>query len=159
MPHPWNPAPALKASFALHGAAALGMLAIPGVWPWALGALAANHAVLTVAGLLVVIAMVIVGFVPETRKALLEVPYRKGVNNHMGSRFTADRDLMRVLLKPVKDRGLFFVDSRTTAKTVALDEARIDGDDAGEVDASLLGRLDGAEAQAPHLGLPFDPPQ
>jgi peptidoglycan/xylan/chitin deacetylase (PgdA/CDA1 family) len=48
----WKPAPALKASVALHGAAALGTLAVPAAWPWALGALAANHAVLTVAGLL-----------------------------------------------------------------------------------------------------------
>jgi RNA polymerase sigma-70 factor (ECF subfamily) len=30
-------------------------------------------------------------------------------------------------------------------QTVELDEARLDGDDAGEVDASLLGRLDGAD--------------
>ena len=52
------------------------------------------------------------------------VPFAAGTNNHMGSRFTAERDLMRILLKPIKDRGLFFVDSRTTAKTVALDEAR-----------------------------------
>lgn len=48
----WKPAPALKASFALHGTAALGTLALPAAWPWALGALVANHAVLTVAGLL-----------------------------------------------------------------------------------------------------------
>ena len=52
MPRPWTPSPAMKASFALHGAAALGSLAVPAAWPWALGALAANHAVLTVAGLL-----------------------------------------------------------------------------------------------------------
>ena len=52
MPPPWKPAPALKATFALHGAAVLGTLAMPAAWPWALGALAANHAVLTVAGLL-----------------------------------------------------------------------------------------------------------
>lgn len=52
MPQPWKPAPALKASFALHGAAALGTLALPAAWPWALGAVAANHAVLTLAGLL-----------------------------------------------------------------------------------------------------------
>ncbi len=52
MSRPWKPTPALKATFALHGAAALGTLAMPSVWPWALGALAANHAVLTVAGLL-----------------------------------------------------------------------------------------------------------
>lgn len=52
MPHAWKPSPAMKASFALHGAAALGTLAMPAAWPWALGALAANHAVLTLAGLL-----------------------------------------------------------------------------------------------------------
>jgi peptidoglycan/xylan/chitin deacetylase (PgdA/CDA1 family) len=52
MPRPWIPSPTLKASFALHGAAALGTLAAPALWPWALGALAANHGVLTIAGLL-----------------------------------------------------------------------------------------------------------
>ena len=31
MPQPWKPAPALKASFALHGAAALGTLALSSV--------------------------------------------------------------------------------------------------------------------------------
>lgn len=49
---PWKPSAALQASFALHGAAALGLAAQPRLWPWALGAVAANHAVLTVAGLL-----------------------------------------------------------------------------------------------------------
>ena len=48
----WKPSPFLKASFALHGLAAAGLLAAPQAWPWALGALIANHAVLTVAGLL-----------------------------------------------------------------------------------------------------------
>ncbi len=52
------------------------------------------------------------------------VPFATGTNNHMGSRFTAERDLMRMILRPIKERGLFFVDSRTTAKTVALDEAQ-----------------------------------
>ena len=48
----WKPSPFIQASFALHGAAALGTLAAPAVWPWALGAVALNHAVLTTAGLL-----------------------------------------------------------------------------------------------------------
>jgi peptidoglycan/xylan/chitin deacetylase (PgdA/CDA1 family) len=52
MPRPWIPSPTVKASFALHGAAALGTLAAPALWPWALGAVAANHALLTVAGML-----------------------------------------------------------------------------------------------------------
>jgi peptidoglycan/xylan/chitin deacetylase (PgdA/CDA1 family) len=47
----WTPSPAIKLSFAVHGVAGAGVLAAPGVWPWALGALAVNHAVLTAAGL------------------------------------------------------------------------------------------------------------
>ena len=52
MSRPWNPTPALKASAVVHGAAALGSVAVPGAWPWALGALAINHVVLTTAGML-----------------------------------------------------------------------------------------------------------
>ena len=48
----WMDTPALKASAALHAAAAAGAVAVPAGWPWALGAVAVNHAVLTVAGLL-----------------------------------------------------------------------------------------------------------
>ena len=65
------------------------------------------------------------------------VPFAAGTNNHMGSRFTADRDLMRVLLKPIKERGLFFVDSRTSAKTVALEEAQRMGIRAAQRDVFL----------------------
>jgi peptidoglycan-N-acetylglucosamine deacetylase len=50
-PRPWRPAPLLQASFALH-ALALGATAVqPGLWPWALGAMAADHLALTAAGL------------------------------------------------------------------------------------------------------------
>jgi polysaccharide deacetylase 2 family uncharacterized protein YibQ len=55
--------------------------------------------------------------------SLARVPFADGVNNHMGSKFTADVMLMRTLLAPMKDKGLLFVDSRTTAQTVAYDEA------------------------------------
>ena len=65
------------------------------------------------------------------------VPFAVGTNNHMGSRFTAERDLMRTILRPIKERGLFFVDSRTTAKTVALDEARKMGIPATQRDVFL----------------------
>jgi hypothetical protein len=65
------------------------------------------------------------------------VPFATGTNNHMGSRFTAERDLMRTILKPIKEKGLFFVDSRTTAKTVALDEARRMGVPATQRDVFL----------------------
>jgi peptidoglycan/xylan/chitin deacetylase (PgdA/CDA1 family) len=47
----WTPTPLLKASAALHlGAAALA-LARPSLWPWALGAVVANHVQLTATGL------------------------------------------------------------------------------------------------------------
>ncbi|HPW18946.1 MAG TPA: divergent polysaccharide deacetylase family protein [Candidatus Aminicenantes bacterium] len=65
------------------------------------------------------------------------VPFAAGANNHMGSRFTAERDLMRAVLRPLKERGLFFVDSRTTAKTVAYEEARAMGVPAAQRDVFL----------------------
>ena len=51
MPTRWTPSPLLSASAAVHGAAALGTLAVPAAWPWAAGALVANHALLAGAGL------------------------------------------------------------------------------------------------------------
>jgi uncharacterized protein len=41
-----------------------------------------------------------------------------GVNNHMGSRFTANKPDMETVLKLFKARGLMFLDSRTTAQSV-----------------------------------------
>ncbi len=38
-----------------------------------------------------------------------------GINNHMGSRFTADSEGMRLVLSELKRRGLIFVDSVTTS--------------------------------------------
>ncbi len=42
-----------------------------------------------------------------------------GINNHMGSRFTQSTDGMRIVLKEVKRRGLFFLDSLTSQRSVA----------------------------------------
>ena len=47
----WSPAPLLYASAAVHLGAAAALLARPRMWPWALGALALNHAGLAAAGL------------------------------------------------------------------------------------------------------------
>lgn len=51
MPARWTPSPFLNASAVVHGAAVLGTLAVPAAWPWAAGALVANHALLAGAGL------------------------------------------------------------------------------------------------------------
>src|SRR5271170_5972989 len=62
--------------------------------------------------------------VDATLAGMLEtVPYAAGVNNHQGSRATADSALMQALMPALRQRGLFFVDSRTDAKTVAYDMA------------------------------------
>ena len=55
---------------------------------------------------------------------LASVPYVAGVNNHMGSRATSDPPLMAAVMKELASRRLYFIDSRTTASTVALDAAR-----------------------------------
>jgi polysaccharide deacetylase 2 family uncharacterized protein YibQ len=51
------------------------------------------------------------------------IPHVRGVNNHMGSKVTADAEMMRAILEPVRERGLFFLDSRTTGRSVAFDVA------------------------------------
>jgi uncharacterized protein len=52
------------------------------------------------------------------------VPHAAGVNNHEGSLATADPQLMAALMASLRARNLFFIDSRTTAATVAYDAAR-----------------------------------
>ena len=47
----WHPAPLLKASAALHVGALAVALVRPQLWPWALGAVVANHLQLTATGL------------------------------------------------------------------------------------------------------------
>lgn len=46
------------------------------------------------------------------------VSHIKGVNNHMGSKMTEDVDLMRLIFSVLKTRGLFFLDSRTTRRSI-----------------------------------------
>jgi uncharacterized protein len=55
---------------------------------------------------------------------LQNVPDAAGVNNHQGSQATADAALMDELMPVLRDRHLFYVDSRTTAATVAYDTAQ-----------------------------------
>ena len=50
-----------------------------------------------------------------------------GVNNHMGSRFTRDRARMDIVLSELKTRGLFFLDSRTSGRSVGAKAAAAAG--------------------------------
>jgi hypothetical protein len=58
------------------------------------------------------------------QKAMAAIPHARGVNNHMGSLLTSDQRVMRRVLGLLKERGLFFVDSKTTGETVAHAVAR-----------------------------------
>ncbi|MBR5346198.1 MAG: divergent polysaccharide deacetylase family protein [Deltaproteobacteria bacterium] len=55
---------------------------------------------------------------------LQRVPGAAGVNNHMGSRFTADGQRMALVLAELRRHGLFFVDSRTSGSSVGYRTAR-----------------------------------
>lgn len=63
----------------------------------------------------------------ETRRlleaALDTVPGAAGMNNHMGSKATADEELMRRVMSFLDEKGMFFLDSRTTAGTVSASAA------------------------------------
>ncbi len=47
--YPWRPAPAVRLSLLLHAAAVATAALQPALWPWALGAVAANHVLLAAA--------------------------------------------------------------------------------------------------------------
>lgn len=55
---------------------------------------------------------------------LLNIPGAVGANNHQGSDATSDTALMRELMPVLRDRHLFYIDSRTTRATVAYDTAQ-----------------------------------
>ena len=56
---------------------------------------------------------------------LKSVPNVTGINNHMGSQLTKDRIYMNRLMRVIqKKKGLFFVDSLTSPKSVAAETAR-----------------------------------
>ena len=58
-------------------------------------------------------------FLDTVARAIQQVPYAIGINNHMGSRLTEQRTQMTWLMQDLKKRDMFFIDSRTTPATVA----------------------------------------
>lgn len=60
-------------------------------------------------------------------QALAELPQVTGVNNHMGSKLTQMQKPMQVIMQALKQRNLFFVDSRTSGQSVAFSVAKEQG--------------------------------
>ncbi len=54
----------------------------------------------------------------RVRSYFRKVPYAIGANNHMGSRFTEFEAGMNVVLEIMHEKGMFFIDSRTTGQSV-----------------------------------------
>lgn len=57
-------------------------------------------------------------------KDLDAVPFLVGTNNHMGSRLTEDEKIMRLIMERIKEKDLFFLDSRTSPDSVAYQIAK-----------------------------------
>ncbi len=56
-----------------------------------------------------------------------DVPHVQGLNNHMGSLLTTLEPQMQWVMALAQQRGLFFIDSRTTADTIAREVAQRQG--------------------------------
>jgi len=67
-----------------------------------------------------------------TRKAIQTIPGLIGVNNHQGSRATADKRVLKAVLGELKVNNLFFLDSRTNSQSVGAETARQMGIRTGE---------------------------
>lgn len=65
--------------------------------------------------------------------SLARFPEALGINSHQGSKATADARVVRDVLEVVKEKGLFFLDSRTTPASVA-------GAEAGKLGVPFLAR-------------------
>ncbi len=54
-----------------------------------------------------------------TKKILNSIPYYQGVNNHMGSKFTSNKECLEKFFNVIKDKNIFFIDSKTSHNSIA----------------------------------------
>jgi polysaccharide deacetylase 2 family uncharacterized protein YibQ len=57
-------------------------------------------------------------------KAFKQIPGAAGLNNHQSYRGTMNRPMMAAFMRLLKPKGVYFLDSRVSGKSVAYDEAR-----------------------------------
>jgi polysaccharide deacetylase 2 family uncharacterized protein YibQ len=65
---------------------------------------------------------------PQDVRAILDrdlslLPQARGLNNHMGSKATASEGLMEIIISFLKEKNLYFLDSRTSPRSVAYELA------------------------------------
>jgi len=53
------------------------------------------------------------------RSSIFDFPYVIGVNNHMGSKITENREIMKIILEEIRRYNLFFIDSMTSKNSIA----------------------------------------
>ena len=83
-----------------------------------------------------------IAIITQLYEDMKSVPGIKGVNNHMGSKFTEDVERMQIVLKQLKDKGLYFVDSKTSPRSRSDKTAREMGLKAGARDVFLDNKQD-----------------
>lgn len=66
-----------------------------------------------------------VTFKRTLKDGLTSIPYVEGLNNHMGSALTEMSEQMAWTMDVAAERKLYFIDSRTSAKSQALSQARL----------------------------------
>nr|WP_226793467.1 divergent polysaccharide deacetylase family protein [Bacillus sp. B1-b2] len=59
----------------------------------------------------------------RVQNAIKSIPYAVGMNHHMGSKATEDERVMRIILEECQKNNLFYLDSKTTSKSVIKDIA------------------------------------
>ncbi len=102
----------------------------------------------------------------RVRRAVEDVPFATGLNNHMGSRATTDSTLLAAAFAELKQHKLFYVDSRTNSQSIAYDMALAAGipalkntlfldavDDSAHVAMKLLRLADTARKKGRAVGI------
>ncbi len=96
----------------------------------------------------ITLAMSDAEIIAQTKDDLAQVPLAKGLNNHEGSAASADPRVMRDVVGVIKDRGLFFVDSRTSAASVGAQTATAGGVPTASRDVFLDNKEDVAYSES-----------
>ena len=78
----------------------------------------------------------------KIKRSFEEIPMAIGLNNHQGSRGTADSRVMTLLAKEIKNNKKFFIDSRTASNSIAESTMRKYGVPTNKRDVFLDNELD-----------------